>query len=154
MQPQVRGLRPFLVTGPGFEQWVIPGSLQKRGHHVLRPQVKRMLGELFPAGGIHRRHYQHMATAETLLREGVLLALWSVDSPECLAGPDRWDEAVQQLCRELPFRHPMSFATGDGFWEIDEAVSEYLSGMPSPAMAREYVSEDRLTLEAMPVPGP
>ena len=111
-----------------------------------------MISELFPAGGIHRRHYQHEAASKVLLFEGVVSALWSVDSDECLPPSERWDESVLQVTREMPFRFPPSFSEGDGFWETDRAVAEYLSGMPSPAMAREYVSEDRLTLEPLVVP--
>lgn len=147
--PQVRGERPFLVTGVGFEQWIVPGSLSRHGKHVLRPQIKRMLFDLLPPGGIHRRHYQHEAAAETLLRERVVAALWSVDSPDCLPIELRWDESVRQLCRELPFMTP---SPPRQFWEMADAVEELLSGMPSPAMAREYLSEDRLTLESLEPP--
>lgn len=157
MHPQVRGQRPFLVTGPGFEQWIVPGSLERKGEYVMRPQVRRTLTEAFPPGGEHQRQYQHEAAAEVLLREGVVMALWSIDSPDCLPPELRWDEAVRQLRRELPFGTaggPADRGTVDGFWEIADSVAELLSGMPSPAMAREYVSEDRLTLEAMAVPEP
>lgn len=152
MWPFVRGLRPFIVSGPSFDSWVVPGSLERMGQHVLRPAIKNMLVGLFPSGGIHRRHYQHEAAAEALLREGVVCALWSVDSRECLPVDDRWDESVRQVCREIPFRFPPSFSQGDGFWEMDSAVAEYLSGMQTFAMVREYLSEDRLALEALPVP--
>lgn len=152
MHPQVRGQRPFLVTGPGFGQWVVPGSLERRGEHALRPQIRRMLIESFPSGGEHRRQYQHEAVAEVLLREGVVMALWSIDSPDCLPSELRWGESVAQLRRELPFITPGCIGP-DAFWEIVDSVSELLSGMPSPTMAREYVSEDRLALEAMDIPG-
>jgi hypothetical protein len=155
MHPHVRGLRPFLVTGPSFTSWIVPGSIDSHGQHVLRPQVKRTLIEAFPPGGPHQRAFQHEAAAEVLLREGVIQALWSVDSPECLPEDQRWSESLRQAVRELPLSAkgwPEANRTGDGFWEIAEAVDELLSGMPSPAMAREYVAEDHLRLEPVEPP--
>lgn len=152
--PQVRGHRPFIVTGPRFLEWIVPGSLEKKGQHVLSPRIKSMLRDLFPPGGIHRSSYQHQATAEALLREGILSALWSVDTGECLPEELRWEESIQQVARELPFktagwaRDCIEFT----FWGVSEAVEELLSGMQSPAMAREYVSEDKLTLVPVRVP--
>jgi len=152
MHPHVMGLRPFIVSGPCFDDWVVPGSLGRTGQHLLRRSIRSMLISLFPPGGVHQRQYQHAAAAEALLRERVIMALWSTDSPDCLSPNDRWSEAITQVKRELPFRHPISFPPDDGYWEIETAVSEYLSGMPSPAMAREYLIEDQMRLEAMDVP--
>lgn len=120
---------------------------------MLRPNVRQVLIDAFPPGGIHRREYQHEAAAEVLLREGIVMALWSVTPPDCLPTELRWDEALRQVRRELPFRHaPLPVSIADAFWEIDQSVAEYLSGMPTAGMVREYVSEDGLALEAMRVP--
>lgn len=141
--PQIRGIRPFIVSGPSFAEWVIDGSLERLGRHSLRGDIERTLNRAFPPGGMHRRCYQHRAASEMLLSEGVLCALWSIDSRECLPVDMRWMESIEQVSRELPFRHP----SGNSFWEIADSVRELISGMPSPAMAREYVSDDKLTLE-------
>lgn len=152
--PQVRGLRPFIVTGPRFLDWIVPGSLEKKGQYVLRPQVRQILADLFPPGGLHQVHYQHQAAAEALLREGILSALWSIDSRECIPEPLRWSESIQQVVRELPFKTAGWAGAQElnQFWSIDASVEELLSGMQSPAMARDYVSEDKLTLEPVPIP--
>lgn len=152
--PQVRGVRPFITSGPHFLDWIVPGSLESRGQHVLRPAVRRMISNLFPSGGMHRMHYQHRAASEALLREGILMALWSIDSRECLSEESRWGESIEQVARELPFKtmHWVGGQVEHRFRNTCESVEELLSGMPGPAMIREYLSEDRLTL--VPVLGP
>ncbi len=150
--PHVLGHRPFIVSGPSLTQWVVPGSFERLGRWMLRPEIRTLLDSLFPQGGIHRRHYQRDAVSESMLREGVLQALWSVGSGECLPAEERWDESIRQVARELPFLYPESFSQGDGFWETADAVSELLSGIPSPEMARSYLSEDRLPLEPVVIP--
>ena len=150
----VRGERPFIAAGPHFMDWIVPGSLEKRRKYVLRPQIKQMLAGLFPTGGIHRTFYQHQAASEALLREGILVALWSVDSRECLPLEFRWDESIRQVARELPFK-TAGWANDQiefKFWTISDAVEELLSGMQSLAMVRDYVSEDKLTLEPTQIP--
>ncbi len=140
--PQVKGLRPFIVSGPMFDGWIVPDSLQKTGRHVVRPSIRRTLERAFPEGTGPRLQYHHSAMAEVLLREHVLMALWSVDSVDCISLPGRWNESIEQVCREIPFCDD----------SLSRSVEDLLSGMPSPSMAREYLSEDGLTLEPCPVP--
>lgn len=141
--PQVRGYRPFVVAGPRFESWIVPGSLGRLGRHLMVPGIRRLLRSSFPSGGIHRRHYQHATAAEVLLRESVLSTLWSIDSRECLGKEFRWIESIAQVAREIPFTDK---------WDLATSIEELLSGIPTAGMAREYVSEDRLTLEVTAIP--
>lgn len=153
MWPQVTGLRPFIVAGPRLFDWVIQGSLQEHGRHLLKKIVLKTLFEVFPQGGPDVSMYQHRATAEAMLREGILSALWAVEQKGCRPMDNRWDESIDQVAREMPFKHPSSFAPpGIEHWNIWESVAEYLSGIPTPAMARDYVSEDMVVLEAVSVP--
>jgi hypothetical protein len=141
--PQVRGLRPFIVTGPSFEAWVIPDSLERTGRHVLRRELRELITGIFPGEGFQPGHHFRAAVAESLLRENVLSALWSIDSVECLSVESRWESSITQVSRELPISQGISMAA---------AIDELLSGMPTPAMAREYLSEDGLGLEATSIP--
>jgi len=147
MWPHVLGHRPFIVSGPRLNDWVVPGSLKRYGRHVLQHSVRRIIAECFPSGGIHRDHYQHRAVSETMLREGVLVALWADTQRECLPVEYRWNESIDQVARELPFNGP-----NDQRWVIVESVDEYLSGIPSPSMIHDYVSEDSLSLSPVRIP--
>ena len=145
--PQIKGHVPFIASGPGFMAWVDPGSLDRRGCHALRPGIRNMLRSSFPAGSHHQHMYQAQAAAEVLLGEGVLSALWSIDSNECLPPELRWEVSVREVvgcisCLAPDLRHV----------PLHESIAECISGMASPAMHRAYLSEDGLGLEPVAIP--
>ena len=133
----IRGLVPFLATGPAFLGHVRPRSLGLFGEHRMSSAflstIRTVLGGL---GGDWRD-----VAAEWLLREGVVQALWSVDGGSCLLPELRWEASVLGLVRELP---------RDG--EVVEAVIDLLAGLSGPEHHRSYLSEDGLVLEPCPVP--
>lgn len=133
----VRGLVPFVVTGPAFERYTVPGSLDRVGEHRMTPTFLATIGQVM--GG--EDHTWRDVVAEWLLAEGILQALWSVDSRECLPPEARWVASVAQVAREIPADSP-----------VVEGVVELLSGVSDPGHYRSYVSEDSLTLEPCPVP--
>ena len=142
-QPRVRGLRPFIATGPRFSAWAVPGSLAKFGEWRFRPELRQSIESVFPASE-DKCPEDRLAVAQLLLSEGIMQALWSVDSVECLPR-DRWTiESAAEAAREIPYLRP-----GDprgpydlAFWTI-----ETLSGLAAPEHFRGYVGDDGLTLE-------
>jgi len=146
VHPQVRGLRPFIATGPNFMAWAVPGSLERFREWRFRPHIYRTLSSVFPPDE-DKPPEDRDAVAEVLLTDGVVQALWSVDSAECLPR-DRWLRAsIEQVAREIPYIKPGS---ARGPYDLAYWTIEFLSGLSAPAHFREYVSADGLTLEACP----
>lgn len=133
---QVRGERPFIVTGPQFRAYTTTKALN--GYEWEFKQT--FIDDIKAAGESHDQLSREII-AELLLREGIVQALWSVDSPNVLAEDDRWRASIEQVAREIPDAGPLPL------WVI-----ELLSGMPDPAHIRSYLSDDNLRLEPVPIP--
>lgn len=132
--PYVRGQIPFIATGPAFKQFVVPGSLERYGEYRFRT-IREIVADIAGPGDWRE------TVAEWLLREGIVEALWSVDVTTCLLPEQRWEASISSLADEIPKSMP-----------LDEAVIELLSGLPSAADHRSYLSEDDLSLEPVVVP--
>lgn len=132
----VSGRVPFVATGPRFQEFAIPGSLERFGEHRfvsgLRLAMEAHLGGL-------QTDWRDVA-AEWLLEMGIVQAIWSVDGGECVPEELRWAASVAQVAREIPKG------------EVVPAVIDLLSGLGDPAHFRAYVAEDGLTLEPCPSP--
>lgn len=146
--PQLRGERPWIVAGPRLMEWVVPGSLERSGSHILRHEIRLLLHGMLPSGGIHRHLYQHRAAGEIMLRERVVDALWI--NTHVSRDDSMWDMSISQVCRELPLW--WSTFPGQTPVPISTAVSDYLAGIPTAAMIRDYISEDDLDLEVLVPP--
>src|ERR1700690_3128102 len=91
--PQVRGLAPFIATGPDFAGWTIPNSLScYREYRFRKPLREGLLAVRSGANDVARE-----AIAELLLREGIVSALWSIDSTDVLPESERWAASVRQV---------------------------------------------------------
>lgn len=137
----VLGQRPFIAAGPSFMTWIVPDSLDKLGRHIMRPSIRNLLRDIFPVSTAAAREYQQHVIAEVLLREGVLVALWSRMGEQNVSRSIKWQESIDQLVREIPMGMP-----------VHEAIEELLSGMQSPSMVREYLSEDGIALDSAHIP--
>lgn len=141
--PRVRGLRPFIATGPRFMEWAAPGSLAKFREWRFRPELRRTIERVFPTAE-DKFPEDRRAIAEVLVVDGIVQALWSVDSRECLPR-ERWLEAsIDEVSLEIPYVKP---GASNGPYDLGYWVIETLSGLSAPAHFREYVSVDGLTLE-------
>lgn len=146
--PMLRGERPFVATGPRFKQWVIPGSLSRFGRWMVLPEVLGSIRAIFPVGRVHRDDLLDLA--DTLMLDGIVQALWSVDSPGYAAtATDRYQIALREVVAET-----MGNMRGD-FADPFDAATEMAWGLgtlPGPEVHRSYTSEDGLRLEAMQLP--
>lgn len=146
--PQVRGLRPFVATGSRFMEWALAGSLQRLGQWAFRPELYSGLSRAFPPAAPSVPE-DRAIVAEFLLQEGIVEALWSVDSPECLPVDLRWKASLEQVTDEIPFLRADSTLGRimGGPYDMALWTIELLSGLSGPEHFRSYVSEDGLILE-------
>ena len=139
----VLGFRPFIVTGPNFKSWAIPGSLEKHREWRFRVELRFALSKCFPEGLPYANWFWQDAIAEFLLREGIVQALWSVDAPAPVPEPDRWDLSVNEVARQIHYALGVS---------ISESTIELLSGMGGPEHYRAMLAEDSMKLEPVVIP--
>lgn len=133
---QVSGLKPFIAAGPKFRAYTTTQTLTGF-QWEFRKSLLDDIGSLGPSADQFGRE----VIAELLLREGILIAMWSINSGVCRPEAERWKASIEQVAAEIPPLDPIS-----------ESVRELLSGMSEPSHYRNYVSEDELTLEAVAVP--
>lgn len=139
--PRVRGLRPFIATGPGFKRWTAHDSIARFGEWRFAPGLREAIEAVFPAATTHPAPESRLVIAEFLLKEGIVQALWSVDSAECLPR-DRWlGVSIDEVAAEIPY------VVVDGTYDLALWTIEDLCSMPDPSHFREYVSADGLDLE-------
>lgn len=132
--PQLRGERPFIASGPNFQRYVIPGSLERDREHRFVPAFVEAVRDGFTAVNDLRPEF-----AEFLLSEGIASALWMPGAPA--RADERWELSILGLVREIP--------GGDiPLWGI-----ELLSGISSPEHYRNMLSLDGIELETATVPG-
>lgn len=137
--PMVRGLRPFVATGPSFASHAVPGSLVDHREWRFRPALRTALSLAFPRAVPEDR----WAVAEALLADGIVQALWSIDSAECLDRKLWRDASVETVALEIPaprLQVPYDLVG----WTL-----ETLSGMSGPDHFHSYVSDDGLSLEPL-----
>lgn len=132
----VKGERPFIATGPRFRDYTTTRTLTEY-EWKFRQSFIDDIGSI----GSDPSELNREIVAELLLREGIVQALWSVDSPNVLPPERRWRASIEQLAREIPCHSPLNL------WVI-----ELLSGMSDPSHFNSYVSEDALRLEPVPIP--
>lgn len=145
--PAVRGLRPFVVTGPSFMSWVIPGSLASAGRWLLRPAALTGISGAFPVGRTHRGDL--LVVAEVLLRDGIVDAFWSTDSLHCLPLEQRWDVALDEVAAEVIGR--FATETADPFHMAAE-LAWGLGTLGGIEHVRDLLSDDGLTVERTAIP--
>jgi hypothetical protein len=132
--PQIRGQRPFIVTGPNFRRWTVAHSLQRYGEHRFVPELVQILSHV----DADQRDLARESVAELLLREGICEALWASNVRTALPENLRWQTSVDQLAAEIPDCAPVSS------WAI-----ELLSGMSEPSHYRSYLLESGIALEVL-----
>lgn len=132
----VSGLRPFIATGPKFKAYTTTQALTE-----FQWKFKKSFLDDISSLGPHADRLSREVVAELLLREGIVVALWSIDSAQCLPETERWDASIKQVANEIPPDDPLYLS-----------VMELLSGLGEASHFRSYVSEDELTLEPVSVP--
>lgn len=131
----VKGLAPFVCTGPRFRAYTTTQALTEY-EWKFRQVFVDDISSVGENVDFHRE-----VVAELLLREGIVQALWSVSSEECLPEGDRWSLSIRQVAAEIPKDDPLAVA-----------VVDFLSGLADPGHFRSYVAEDQLELVPCPVP--
>jgi len=132
---QIKGLSPFIVTGSRFNNWIIPGSLEKYKEYKFKKNLATSLSSISGSDDFIRD-----CISEILLREEILQAFWCASSRECLPADRRWLASIKQISDEI----------GDG--PIIKWTIELLSGMNDLSHLRSYVSDDELILEPSTIP--
>lgn len=145
--PMLRGERPFIVTGPSFKSWVVPGSLSRIGMWMVRPEILASVRNVFPMGRVHRDDL--LALADMLLLDGVVQALWAVNGRDYAAVADHMQAARLEVVAETMGRFKGEVCES---FDMTNEMSWGLATMPGPEIPRSLTSEDGIILEAMPVP--
>lgn len=143
--PRVRGLRPFVATGPRFLDWALRDSIKRFGEWRFRPNLRESIEAVFPVS-VEASPDSRLVVAELLLAEGIVQALWSIDSFECLPIDRRHGVSIDEVASEIPY------VVVDGVYDVGLWTIENLSSLPDPAHFREYLSVDELSLESFVLP--
>lgn len=144
-RPRVQGLRPFIATGPRFMEWAVKGSLERFGEWRFRPGLYQTIAGAFPLLE-DKEPGDREAIATVLLDDGVVRALWSVDSAQCLPADLRRQVSIREVSEEIPYVKPGSVR---GPYDLAFWTLEFLSGLSGPEHFRDYVSPDHLALEEL-----
>jgi len=136
--PAIRGYEPFIVTGPSFKRWVMPGSLELFPEYRFVPELLMILSTMDSGGPDLARE----SIAEFLLSEGICKAIWAVNVQTVVPESLRWRASIEQLSEEIPKASPVSE------WTI-----ELLSGLSDESYYRNYLSESGIVLETI-IPPP
>lgn len=145
----LRGLRPFIATGPMFKRWVLPGSLSRLGRWLVRSDLLESVRSAFPVGRTHCD--DRLALAEILLADGIVQALWVNSDGTHLSPESRLASTLDEVAREVvgSFKGELS----DSF-DMSAELSWGLATLPGPEFVRSYVAEDGLSVEAMDFSAP
>ena len=101
----------------------------------------------FPKGKCHPGDIEVLA--EVLLRDGMVDALWSVDSSSCLPEELRWQCSIATVGRHVIGSHKSPMPKE---FDMAHELQTGLGVLASPEHYRAYVSDDGLRLESVSIP--
>lgn len=126
-KPRVLGKIPFFAEGPNSRR--------------LMPSLRWAFRSHFGEGTDDDKE----VVAEYLLEDGLVVALWATSMRTCVAKELRRAIEISELVKELG---PIPWRSHTGiYWDIGDAVWEYLDGLATVEMRRRYVVEDGIILE-------
>lgn len=124
---RVLGKIPFFAQGPNIKKY---GKL-------LAKEIRNVFGE--------GTKYDKECIAEFLLNEKVIVALWAINMKFSVEKELKRNIEITELAKDFgPV--PWSSVTSKIYWDLGQAVCEYLETIPSQDMRRNYVSEDGIVL--------